>query len=127
LTVFKYRLHTKNNLKECRDVNDIKIALKAKEGERPQRAAIRHHTGRAQLARCILKGLFLQESTEIIQLINHLPTLFKLSNSLKGCDPRFSHQTTPFPLRICKPPTVRRIADWLVASNFHHLMRILAP
>jgi hypothetical protein len=37
------------------------------------------------------------------------------------------HQTTPFPLRICKPPTMRRIADWLVASNFHHLMRILVP
>ena len=37
------------------------------------------------------------------------------------------HQTTPFPLRICKPPTMRRIADWLVASNSHHLMRILVP
>ena len=39
----------------------------------------------------ILKGLSLQESTEIIQLINHLPTLFNLSRLLEGCDPRFSN------------------------------------
>ena len=44
----------------------------------------------AQLARCILKGLSLQESTEIIQLIKHPPTLFNLSHFFKGYDPRFS-------------------------------------
>ena len=73
------------------------------------------------------RGLSLQESAEIIQLIKYLPTILNLSHFPKGCDPRFSHQTTPFPLRICKPPTMRRIADCLVASNSHHLMRILAP
>ena len=31
----------------------------------------------------------LQKSTEIIQLIKYLPTLFNLSHSLEGCDPRF--------------------------------------
>ena len=31
-----------------------------------------------------------QESTEIIQLIKYPPTLFNLSNLLKGCVPRFS-------------------------------------
>ena len=36
----------------------------------------------------------LQESTEIIQLINHSPTLFNLSHFHKGCDPNFS-----FPIR----------------------------
>ena len=45
------------------------------------------HPYNAQLARCILQGLSLQESTEIIQLINHLPTLFNLSHFPKGCDP----------------------------------------
>ncbi|MBR6587625.1 MAG: hypothetical protein IKK82_09405, partial [Kiritimatiellae bacterium] len=38
--------------------------------------------------------------------INQISTpSFNLSHFSKGCDPRFSHQTTPFPLRICKPPT----------------------
>ena len=32
----------------------------------------------------------LQESTEIIQLIKYLPTLFNLSRLLEGCVPRFS-------------------------------------
>ena len=47
--------------------------------------------GRAQLARCLLKGLSLQESTEIVQLINHPPTLFKLSHFPKGPVPLIFH------------------------------------
>ena len=43
-----------------------------------------------QHARCLLKGLSLQEPTEIIQLIKYPSTLFNLSYSLEGCDPRFS-------------------------------------
>ena len=46
--------------------------------------------GHAQLARCLLKGLSLQEQTEIIQLTNHPLTLFKLSRFPKGCVPLFS-------------------------------------
>ena len=46
--------------------------------------------GHAQLARCILKSLSLQEPTEIIQLINHLVTLFNFSHFLEGCVPNFS-------------------------------------
>ena len=44
----------------------------------------------AQLARCLLKGLSPQESTEIIQLIKYLPTLFNLSYFPEGCVPLFS-------------------------------------
>ena len=47
-------------------------------------------SGHAQLARCILKGLSLQEPTEIIQLIKYLPTLFNLSYFPEGCVPLFS-------------------------------------
>ena len=36
------------------------------------------------------RGLSLQESAEIIQLINHSSTLFNLSHFFKECDPRFS-------------------------------------
>ena len=50
-------------------------------------------SGHAQLARCLLKGLSLQEPTEIIQLTKYLPTLLNLSHSLEGCDPRFSNQS----------------------------------
>ena len=46
--------------------------------------------GHAQLARCILKGLSLQEPTEIIQLIKYPPALFNLSRFPKGCVPLFS-------------------------------------
>jgi hypothetical protein len=45
--------------------------------------------GHAQLARCLLKGLSLQEPTEIIQLIKYLPALFNLSRFPKGCVPLF--------------------------------------
>jgi len=53
------------------------------------------HPYNAQLARCLLKGLSLQESAEIIQLIKHPPTLFNLSHFFKGYDPRFSKDPTP--------------------------------
>ena len=46
--------------------------------------------GHAQLARCLLKGLSLQEPTEIIQLIKYLLALFNLSRLPKGCVPLFS-------------------------------------
>jgi hypothetical protein len=55
----------------------------------------------AQLARCILKDLSPQESTEIIQLIKYPPTLLNLSHSLEGCDPIFSSKTTA-------PPSLKR-------------------
>ena len=45
---------------------------------------VQSHPYNAQLARCILKSLSLQESAEIIQLINHPLTLFNLSHFLKG-------------------------------------------
>ena len=41
------------------------------------------------------RGLSLQESAEIIQLIKHPPTLFNLSHFFKGYDPRFSKDPTP--------------------------------
>ena len=47
-------------------------------------------SGHAQLARCILKGLSLQEPKEIIQLIKYLLALFNLSRLPKGCVPLFS-------------------------------------
>ena len=50
--------------------------------------------GHAQLARCLLKGLSLQEPTEIIQLTNHPPTLYNLSRFPKGCVPLFSKKGT---------------------------------
>lgn len=45
--------------------------------------------GRAQLARCLLKGLSPQEPTEIIQLIKYLPALFNLSRFPKDVSPYF--------------------------------------
>ncbi|MBR3922771.1 MAG: hypothetical protein IKJ45_06640, partial [Kiritimatiellae bacterium] len=54
-----------------------------------------HHPYNAQPARCLLKGLSLQEPTEIIQLIKHPPTLFNLSHFFKWYDPRFSKDPTP--------------------------------
>ena len=44
-------------------------------------------------AQALLKGLSPQESIEIFQLIKYSSTLFNLSHSLEGCDPRFSHHT----------------------------------
>ena len=41
-----------------------------------------------------MKGLSLQESTEIIQLTNHLVTLFNLSHFPKGYVPLFSKKGT---------------------------------
>jgi hypothetical protein len=50
-------------------------------------------TQTVQRVACALpfEGSF-QESTEIIQLIKHQPTLFNLSRLLEGCDPRFSRK-----------------------------------
>ena len=52
---------------------------------------IQSHPYNAQLARRLSEGLSLQESTEIIQLTNHPPTLFNLSHFFKGYDPGLSH------------------------------------
>ena len=47
------------------------------------------HPYNAQLARCLSRGLSLQESADIIQLINHPHTLFNLSHFFKGYAPDF--------------------------------------
>ena len=54
-----------------------------------------------QRAACALifeggKGVSLQESTEIIQLINYPPTLFNLSHFPKGVSPDFHRLHCPF-------------------------------
>ena len=54
----------------------------------------------AQLARCLLKGLSLQEPTEIIQLIKYLPALFNLSYFPEGCVPLFSFAYSVIVVRI---------------------------
>ena len=72
----------------------------------------------AQLARCLSEGLSLQESTEVIQLIKYLPTLFNLSHLIEGCDLMFSrrgwlrHSVSVFPNFALK--TLRR---WFVLWN----------
>ena len=48
----------------------------------------------AQLARCLLKGLSLQETTEIIQLIKDPTTLFNLSHFPKGVSLNFPLQAS---------------------------------
>ena len=53
----------------------------------PPFAAVPKILYNAQLARYFLKGLSLQESAEIIQLIKYPPTLLNLSHSLEGYVP----------------------------------------
>ena len=60
------------------------------------------HQYNAQLARCLLKGLSLQEPTEIIQLTNHPPLFLTYLTFLKGVSPTFPTGNAWFFMR-CHP------------------------
>ncbi|MBR3921572.1 MAG: hypothetical protein IKJ45_00520, partial [Kiritimatiellae bacterium] len=56
-----------------------------------------------QLARCLLKGLSLQESTEIIQLTKYLSLFLTYLTRLKGVTPDFPlifNEVTDLPPKI---------------------------
>ena len=62
------------------------------------------------------RGLSLQESAEIIQLIKHPPTLFNLSHFFKGCDPRFSTCEKTISLKFTLEPD---FIQFKIAPRFH--------
>ena len=78
------------------------------------------HPYNAQLARCLSRGLSLQEPTEIIQLIKYPPTLFNISHFPKGCVPRFSisAQTKPLSLSALNPYTMKYNITYFFLSRF---------
>ena len=80
---------------------------------------IQSHPYNAQLARCLSEGLSLQESTEIIQLTNHPPTLFNLSHLLEGYVPRFSLPKLPPHFAKCGGNQQNENLPYFLLFHFH--------